>query len=189
MLFWHRLSLVRLAPTISLINVGQCFGHSCFKIWTHTLQNLEYCGHCVDVYSEASCYKSLTHLTCTNIILSFPMYTFSFCKEAEDSINKQQQEDHKQKKIKVSRTSTLAASDEVLIMSPTTYFLMPKIKQSERVSVLTARQHKTSWLPHPDGSRPVSEDLLLSFHVHICISTLKICWLFSHVNTQTQETG
>lgn len=57
---------------------------------THTLQNLEYCGRCVDVYSEASCYKSLTHLTCTNIILSFPMYTFSFCKEAEDSINKQQ---------------------------------------------------------------------------------------------------
>lgn len=32
MLFWQRLSLVRLAPTMSLINVGQCFGHSCFRI-------------------------------------------------------------------------------------------------------------------------------------------------------------
>lgn len=32
MLFWQRLSLVRLAPTISLIKVGQCLGHSCFRI-------------------------------------------------------------------------------------------------------------------------------------------------------------
>ncbi len=33
MLFWQRLSLVRLAPTMSLIKVGQCLGHSCFKIY------------------------------------------------------------------------------------------------------------------------------------------------------------
>lgn len=32
MLFWQRLSLVRLAPTISLMKVGQCLGHSCFRI-------------------------------------------------------------------------------------------------------------------------------------------------------------
>ncbi|TNN60462.1 hypothetical protein EYF80_029313 [Liparis tanakae] len=32
MLFWQRLSLVRLAPTMSLMKVGQCFGHSCFRI-------------------------------------------------------------------------------------------------------------------------------------------------------------
>lgn len=32
MLFWQRLSLVRLAPTMSLMKVGQCLGHSCFKI-------------------------------------------------------------------------------------------------------------------------------------------------------------
>lgn len=34
MLFWHRLSLVRLAPTMSLMKVGQCLGHSCFRIYT-----------------------------------------------------------------------------------------------------------------------------------------------------------
>lgn len=33
MLFWQRLSLVRLAPTMSLMNVGQCLGHSCFRIY------------------------------------------------------------------------------------------------------------------------------------------------------------
>lgn len=33
MLFWQRLSLVRLAPTMSLMKVGQCLGHSCFRIW------------------------------------------------------------------------------------------------------------------------------------------------------------
>lgn len=32
MLFWQRLSLVRLAPTMSLMKVGQCLGHSCFRI-------------------------------------------------------------------------------------------------------------------------------------------------------------
>lgn len=42
MLFWQRLSLVRLAPTMSLMNVGQCFGHSCFRIWTNALQNDKY---------------------------------------------------------------------------------------------------------------------------------------------------
>ena len=33
MLFWQRLSLVRLAPTMSLMKVGQCLGHSCFRIY------------------------------------------------------------------------------------------------------------------------------------------------------------
>ena len=42
MLFWHRLSLVRLAPTMSLMNVGQCLGHSCFRIYNakHTHQRV-----------------------------------------------------------------------------------------------------------------------------------------------------
>lgn len=31
-LFWHRASLLRLLPTISWMNVGQFFGHSCFRI-------------------------------------------------------------------------------------------------------------------------------------------------------------
>lgn len=35
MLFWQRLSLVRLAPTMSLMKVGQCLGHSCFRIYRH----------------------------------------------------------------------------------------------------------------------------------------------------------
>ncbi len=33
MLFVHRDSLVLLAPTMSLMNVGQFRGHSCFTIW------------------------------------------------------------------------------------------------------------------------------------------------------------
>lgn len=35
MLFWQRLSLVRLAPTMSVMKVGQCLGHSCFRICRH----------------------------------------------------------------------------------------------------------------------------------------------------------
>ncbi len=48
--------------------------------------------------------SSQTNLTCTNIMLSFPMYTFSFWKEAEHSIKQtarqKPQEDGKQNKWK-----------------------------------------------------------------------------------------
>lgn len=68
MLFWHKLSLVLLAPTMSEMNDGQCLGHSRSRMSTRTMFNLL-------------------------------RYTFSL--------------------------SASSLSDDVLIMSPTMYFLMP----------------------------------------------------------------
>lgn len=82
MLFWHRLSLVRLAPTMSLMKVGQCLGHSCFRIYTsrgdtlHLIVSvLTICNDRTDVFLTKLYF---IFFTCTRIMLSFAMYTPSF---------------------------------------------------------------------------------------------------------------
>lgn len=56
MLFWQRLSLVRLAPTMSLMKVGQCLGHSCFRIWREFRES----ELCITTLRVTSCQKHRT---------------------------------------------------------------------------------------------------------------------------------
>lgn len=62
-------------------------------------------------------------------MLSFPIYTFSFCKKTQKNTDKLSAKwNCSIINLDTRHTSTLAASDDVLIIRPTTYFLIPAYK-------------------------------------------------------------
>lgn len=98
--------------------------------------------------------SSQTNLTCTNIMLSFPMYTFSFWKEAEHSIKQtarqKPQEDGKQNKWKFTDLNIGCIWWCLDNEAHNILFNAWNKAEQWRVSMRTVRQHKTPWALHPD---------------------------------------
>lgn len=126
-LFWQRLSLVLLAPTMSLIKVGQCFGHSCFSIWKAKHPYVRYIRKAKHFITRLKTLWTLAYLDKNHI--QFPNIHFLFLKKKEKrKSGYAKYSPPSSPSEKHSLTSTHVGSDEVLIIRPTTYFLIPAEK-------------------------------------------------------------
>lgn len=121
MLFWQRLSLVRLAPTMSLMKVGQCLGHSCFRIWAQSRIMSPPSSH-----PQAKKQKAFFPYLYEDHVEFGNINALLLWRQVRTAMSAWCQHLYiLPRSLQCDITSMFAGSDEVLMINPTTYFLIP----------------------------------------------------------------